>query len=219
MSITASCSHRLAEDEGPDGMGWNLTTAEFSRENRPSLLFGSYCTACRNELLREPGRVLATQAAEDGWCAGRGAAFGDWIVQAGLAGVNYQPRVFGRFRGHIDDIAFRLDTPGRTVLHFVPNHAGDGIDILDRPIVRDWVPVTVVIDGVQWQRDLFDWRFLMQARTGVVAYSEYEDCMLLFHKDSEEGRDLVEKQCRLQEVLNRLADADLAVLRENGLKA
>lgn len=69
MPIVASCGHTLTEHDGEDGMGFHLATKGWSRESRPAVEYGVYCTRCKDQLLAEPGVVLHSEEEELAWCA------------------------------------------------------------------------------------------------------------------------------------------------------
>lgn len=68
MTIVASCGHTLNDSDGEDGMGHMLAIKGLSRECRPAVHYGSYCSKCRDQLMSEPGMVLHTEEDEIAWC-------------------------------------------------------------------------------------------------------------------------------------------------------
>lgn len=66
MTVIASCGHTLREDEGDGGMGWSLAIKSHSREWDRAVMYGVYCTACRDRYMAE-GLVLLSEKAERRW--------------------------------------------------------------------------------------------------------------------------------------------------------
>jgi len=48
MNITGSCGHRLTASDGPDGMGWPIEVAGYSRDYTPAIEYRHVCTKCRD---------------------------------------------------------------------------------------------------------------------------------------------------------------------------
>jgi hypothetical protein len=46
MSIIASCGHKLTNEDGPDGLGFDISVRETSADNRPAVAYRSVCKNC-----------------------------------------------------------------------------------------------------------------------------------------------------------------------------
>jgi len=53
MCIIGSCGHQLTATDGPDGMGWPIDVAGYSRDYSPTVTHGHVCTKCRDWFERE----------------------------------------------------------------------------------------------------------------------------------------------------------------------
>ncbi len=71
MTIQASCGHVLSENDGPDGMGHQLSVRTWSSDGTRAVSYRSACSLCRQQML-EAGVVLLTENEVDAWLAGRG---------------------------------------------------------------------------------------------------------------------------------------------------
>ena len=71
MTIQASCGHVLSENDGPDGMGHQLSVRTWSSDGTRAVSYRSACSLCRQQML-EAGVVLLTENEVDAWLGGRG---------------------------------------------------------------------------------------------------------------------------------------------------
>ena len=66
--ILASCGHKLADDDGPDGMGFGTITlgddCDFDGVHRCAF-YGSACRKCRDDM--QARNMLATREEADAW--------------------------------------------------------------------------------------------------------------------------------------------------------
>ena len=67
MTVIATCGHVLADDEGPDGMGWPLALADLDRRYERQVSHVMYCTRCSTWARAEPGLVLQDDAQIQAW--------------------------------------------------------------------------------------------------------------------------------------------------------
>ena len=69
MSIIGSCGHKLNDDDGPDGMGWIVEVAGYSRDCSPSVEYMSVCTKCRDWYESEGLLLKSEKEIEDYLCS------------------------------------------------------------------------------------------------------------------------------------------------------
>jgi len=62
MSITGSCGHVLTDSDGPDGFGWPIEVAGYSRDCSTAVNYMHVCTECRD--LYERDRIILNSEKE-----------------------------------------------------------------------------------------------------------------------------------------------------------
>lgn len=67
--ITATCGHRLRDDEGPHGIGHHVCTPGITRGNERCLEFRTLCDACLGQY-RSEGLLLEDDEAQLAYLAG-----------------------------------------------------------------------------------------------------------------------------------------------------
>jgi hypothetical protein len=213
----------LEEDEGPEGLGWLLTTAAYGREGGPALHHGSYCTRCRDDLAGQ-GVVLCSDEDQGEWLRGPHPAYGVWSVwddDPTEQDPDFEPKKLGVYRGFVDEIAGACYFSDRQTMWFQRESADASAVAAPETEPNDMpecVGVNVIRDGGSLADTPDRLEAFFRGRPVFVRYSEYGHCVAVYPKGSPYHDVGLERRTRLRAVLSKLTPDDVLVLKENGLK-